>query len=434
MAKTIIPAVRGMHDILPAATGLWQRVERAAHALFYRYGYREIRTPLVERLDLFERQLGESTDVVQKEMYAFTDSLNDEKLALRPEATVSTMRALLADGAHRAGVSRVWYGGAMFRHERPQKGRYRQFHQMGCEAVGSSDPLLETEQIILLARLWEELGIGERLKLTLNNLGDSAARARHRQLLQAYFYDSKKDWDELSRARLDKNPLRLLDDKNPEIQTLAAAAPLLAEQLDDDAKAHVQKVKDALVAHNIAFEEDPRLVRGLDYYNLTVFEWTLASEGSSQNAVCGGGRYDQLAETIGPHALAGCGFALGVERLVSLCMEAAEESKTALPPAPAADCYLAVLDADCYDYAFAVAEECRAAGIGVFYATGAQALGKQIKKCEALNIPLLLVVGSSEKQQNCITIKGLTSERAGTQQTAERAQLASVLQTLMNKS
>ena len=425
MAAKAILGVRGMHDILPDAIASWQRVEAAAAQLFFAYGYRQIRTPLVERLALFERQLGESTDVVQKEMYAFTDSLNDEKLALRPEATVSTIRALLAAGAHRAGVSRVWYSGAMFRHERPQKGRYRQFHQIGGEATGSDDPLVEAEQIILLARFWDALGIASQLKLTLNNLGDAVARARHREQLREYFYDCKCDWDAQAQLRLEKNPLRLLDDKNPEVQELAAAAPPLADFLDAQARDHVAQVKTYLDAHNIAYEDNPRLVRGLDYYNRTVFEWVLADGGGSQNAVCGGGRYDQLAETISAHAMAGCGFALGVERVLQL-VEAADT----MPKPPAADVYLAVLDASCHAYALAIAEDCRTHGIAVVQHLGTPQLGRQIKKAEALGVPRVVVVGTAEMQADCVKIKqigGRGMDDGSSQQSVPRVQLIATL-------
>lgn len=400
MKNALIAPVRGMHDILPHQTAVWQQLEHTAALCFRSYGYRELRTPLVEKAELFRRPLGETTDVVQKEMYCFGDTADGDLLALRPEATVSAVRALLAAGGARAGVARVWYGGAMFRRERPQKGRYRQFHQLGAEGLGSTDPALDAEQIIMLARLWRALDIAAALRLEINNLGGSGERAAYREKLSAYFRRCRGGLDAEAAARIETNPLRILDSKNPQTLAVVADAPRLAESLGDASRRHVDAVKNKLAAAGVAFSENDRLVRGLDYYNLTVYEWSLAGDERRQNTVCGGGRYDGLAERIGGAEFPGCGFALGMERIVAL-LPAAEA---------AADCFLALADDAAASVALAdtVAERCRDDGLTVWRHVGGGQLARQLKRAAALGAALVIIVGKEEADGGYVTIKRLT--------------------------
>ena len=409
MRSELIPAVRGMRDILPAQVGAWQRLEKTAAECFRLYGYGEIRTPIVERLELFNRQLGENTDLVQKEMYSFTDALNGDEVALRPEATVSAVRALLAaDGGRGGGVrrvtriTRVWYGGPMFRHERPQKGRYRQFHQFGAEALGGADAAIDAEQILMLARLWRLLGIADKLSLDINNLGDAEERARHRQKLREYFLRYENDLDDDARRQLLTNPLRLLDNKNPKVTEIAAAAPRMRDELGEQSRRFAESLKEKLNAAGVCFSERDSLVRGLDYYNLTVFEWSLANDERRQNTICGGGRYDGLAEKIGGAAAPGCGFALGVERVLELL----EEEATA-----PSDCYLAITAPQCANFADKLAELCRDGGLSVWRHVGGGNVGRQLKKADTMRIPLALIVGDEEQDGNYVTLKHLDSGR-----------------------
>ena len=398
MNSALIPPVRGMHDILPPQTAAWQRLENAVGRCFHRYGYGEIRTPIVERLDLFRRQLGEYSDIVQKEMYSFVDALNNDMLVLRPEATVSTLRALLNGGMHRSGVTRVWYSGPMFRHEKPQKGRYRQFHQYGAEAVGSQDPAMDAEQIIMLARLWRELNIADKLELDINNLGIENERHLYKQRLQAYFANYESEMDDADKYRLQNNPLRLLDSKNPAVAVTADDAPHLHDSLSKESRRFVDAVKNKISAAGVPFKERPALVRGLDYYNLTVFEWTIENDENRQNTVCGGGRYDGLAEKIGGDMLPGCGFAFGVERVLALLAPTA-------PTAP--DCYLAITDESCADYADDIAETCRNNDLSVWRHVGGNNLARQLKKADAMQTPLAIIIGTNENQGGYVTLKRL---------------------------
>ena len=398
MPNQMMQPVSGMRDVLPAAAAGWRHFEEAARRCFHLYGYGEIRTPLVENLDLFRRPLGEDTDIVQKEMYTFTDALSGKTLALRPEATVSTVRALLAANSARGAIARVWYGGPMFRHERPQKGRHRQFHQIGAEALGSASPFIEAEQIALLHRLWQDIGIADQLRLEVNNLGSAAERAAHRDKLIAYFQPRAADWDDTLKRRLRDNPWRLLDDKSPRLRPLIADAPPLSAALSAESRRHTDTVKNQLAKNNIAFAESPHLVRGLDYYNLTVYEWSLAADDRRQNTICGGGRYDGLAEKIGGSAVPGCGFALGVERVLDI-MRA--------PPAAAPDCIMAVVDdsADCRAYAERLAEQCRAADIAVLVGRGGDKLGRQMARAEQMRARAVIAIGEREYREGVATLK-----------------------------
>ncbi|MBI2969521.1 MAG: histidine--tRNA ligase, partial [Gammaproteobacteria bacterium] len=311
MADTF-QGVRGMHDTLPDRTRDWQRLEQLVQGILNRYGYREIRLPVVERTELFERSIGESTDIVSKEMYSFTDR-NGDRLTLRPEGTAGCVRAAIEHGLLQAGGAlRLWYQGPMFRHEKPQKGRFRQFHQFGAEAFGMPGPDIDAELIALTARLWRELGLAD-LQLEINTLGTSGARRSYREVLLAYFSKHKKALDEDSLDRLHKNPLRILDSKNPELKSLIDAAPTLDGFLDPGSTQHFAALREILDAVGIGYRINPRLVRGLDYYNGAVFEWVSGRLGA-QGAVCAGGRYDGLVEHFGGEATPAVGFAMGIER------------------------------------------------------------------------------------------------------------------------
>ena len=354
MSKTI-QAVRGMNDLLPDAVARWQRIEAAARSVFAAYGYREIRLPLVERTELFARSIGNLTDIVEKEMYTFEDR-NGESLTLRPEGTAGCVRAGIENGLLHNQVQRLWYAGAMFRHERPQKGRYRQFHQIGVEAFGVGAPDLDAELILICARLWRALGI-RGLTLELNSLGTSETRAAYRRALVAYLERHRSALDEDSQRRLEKNPLRVLDSKNPAMQQIIHNAPSLTEYLDDASRAHFGRLCEYLTSAGMAYTLNPRLVRGLDYYTGTVFEWATDRLGA-QSAVCAGGRYDGLVELLGGQATPAAGFALGLERLAELL--ALDVSETGDNQAPQA--YLAVLDEAVRSQALKLAESLRDRG------------------------------------------------------------------------
>jgi histidyl-tRNA synthetase len=313
-----IQAVRGMNDLLPSTVAHWQRVEAAARDVLHGYGYREIRLPVVERTELFARSIGSHTDIVEKEMYTFEDR-NGDSLTLRPEGTASTVRAGIENGLLHNQVQRWWYAGPMFRHERPQKGRYRQFHQIGVEAYGMAGPDVDAEMIFLTARLFKRLGL-TGLRLELNTLGTPQARAAYRARLVAYLRDHVDALDEDSRRRLDGNPLRVLDSKNPDLQDILRKAPELLEHVDDASRAHFQELRALLDAAGVDYQINPRLVRGLDYYTRTVFEW-LSDRLGAQAAICAGGRYDGLVELLGGKATPAVGFAIGLERLVELVMQ-----------------------------------------------------------------------------------------------------------------
>lgn len=413
----LISSVRGMRDLLPAETGEWRRVESAAAACFARYGYGEIRTPVVERAELFRRQLGENNDIVRKEMYAFADLSGDE-LCLRPEATVPAVRAAAAANLPRSGVARIWYGGPMFRRERPQKGRYRQFWQIGAEAIGAGepDPAIDAEQILMAARLWKELKVDNRLQLFLNNLGAPAERAAYRTELSAYFRSRADNLDDSARARIDDNPMRILDSKDAATVAVAKDAPQLREMLGAESRRHLEKVQNILAAAGVAFAETSSLVRGLDYYNLTVFEWALKDDGRRQNALCGGGRYDGLSAQIGGPPLHGCGFALGLDRLVALTAQT--ESSAAIPP----DCILLPAGGGA-EYCARAAEMLRDGGVSVRCLDGGGNIGKQLKKADAAGSPLAAIVGEDEEKRGAITIKNM---RDGAQQSPTLAQAAAV--------
>ncbi|MEQ1741929.1 MAG: histidine--tRNA ligase [Candidatus Nitrotoga sp.] len=395
-----LQAVRGMNDILPEEAGLWLWFEDTVRDWLEGYGYRNIRMPLLEHTALFKRAIGEVTDIVEKEMYSFEDSLNGDQLTLRPEGTASCVRAALQHSLLYNAPQRLYYSGAMFRHERPQKGRYRQFHQIGVEALGFAGPDIDAEQILMCARLWRKLGLRD-ITLQLNTLGDSAARQRHRAKLIAYFEQYSGVLDADATRRLHSNPLRILDSKNPAMQELIMAAPNLMEELEEDALKHFEAVQKTLHRHEIAFEINPRLVRGLDYYNRTVFEW-VATRLGAQGTVCAGGRFDSLIEQIGGKSAPAAGFAMGIERLLALLQE--DGMKT--PPAPL-DVYVVHQGEMAEDTASLVAERLRDFGLRVLLHCSGGSFKSQMKKADASNASFAVILGDNEASTGLATLKPL---------------------------
>jgi histidyl-tRNA synthetase len=398
MSKTI-QAVRGMNDILPDEAHVWQFFEETVRKWLAAYGYREIRMPLLERTELFVRSIGEVTDIVEKEMYTFTDALNGESLTLRPEGTASCVRAVLQHNLLYGSPQRLWYAGPMFRHERPQKGRYRQFHQIGVEALGYEGPDIDIEQIAMCARLWRMLGL-EDVKLELNTLGSTQARARYRTRLVAYLERHRDRLDGDSLRRLTTNPLRVLDSKNPAMQELIGDAPRLMDDLDSESAAHFEAVQAGLTAGGIAYVINPRLVRGLDYYNRTVVEWTTTALGA-QGTICAGGRYDGLIAQVGGKPLPACGYAMGVERVLELVMNA--RSIEACAP----DVYVLRQGEAAERYAERIAEAFRDAGLSVILHCGGGNFRSQMRKADASRARFALILGDEEAAAGEVTLKAL---------------------------
>ncbi len=395
-----LQAVRGMNDILPEEAGLWLWFEDTVRDWLEGYGYRNIRMPLLEHTALFKRAIGEVTDIVEKEMYSFEDSLNGDQLTLRPEGTASCVRAALQHSLLYNAPQRLYYSGAMFRHERPQKGRYRQFHQIGVEALGFAGPDIDAEQILMCARLWRKLGLRD-ITLQLNTLGDIAARQRHRAKLIAYFEQHSGVLDADATRRLHSNPLRILDSKNPAMQELIMAAPNLMEELEEDALKHFEAVQKILHRHEVAFEINPRLVRGLDYYNRTVFEW-VATRLGAQGTVCAGGRFDGLIEQIGGKPAPAVGFAMGIERLLALLQE--DGMKT--PPAPL-DVYVVHQGEMAESMASLVAERLRDFGLRVLLHCSGGSFKSQMKRADASNAGFAVILGDNEVSAGLATLKPL---------------------------
>ncbi|MFU8895617.1 MAG: histidine--tRNA ligase [Gammaproteobacteria bacterium] len=416
MAAVIQP-IRGMNDILPAATPTWQWVESVARDVFMAYGYSELRVPIVERTELFSRSIGEVTDIVEKEMYSFQDR-NGDQLSLRPEATASCVRAAISNSLIHNQQQRLWYAGPMFRYERPQKGRYRQFHQLGAEALGFTGPDVDAELILMSARLWRSLGL-DGLRLELNSLGTSASRAIYRDLLVEYFHDHRAALDADSLRRLAQNPLRILDSKNPELASLIAAAPSITDHLDAESAEHFGQLQAALDAAGVTYRVNPRLVRGLDYYSRTVFEW-LTDRLGAQAAVCSGGRYDGLVEQLGGRATPAIGWALGMERLVELVQENA-------PAVPLPHAYLVGLGDSAQVAMLALAESLRdgVAGLRVLTHCGGGSLKAAMKKADKSGAALALILGDAELAAGRVLVKPLRSrdEQQAMEQDALRARL-----------
>ena len=402
MARTI-QAIRGMNDCLPEISGTWQKVESVLRQVVASYGYQEIRTPIVESTDLFKRSIGEVTDIVEKEMYTFEDR-NGDSLTLRPEGTASCVRAGNEHGLLYNQQQRLWYMGPMFRHERPQKGRYRQFHQFGVETYGMDGPDIDLEVILLSARFWKSFGIEQHVKLQINTLGSNEARAAYRDTLVAFLKERADQLDEDSLRRLETNPLRVLDSKNPDVQAAIADAPALIDHLDDESKAHFDTLCARLTQAGIEFEINPRLVRGLDYYNRTVFEWVTDSLGA-QGTVCAGGRYDGLVEQLGGKATPAVGFAMGIERLVLLLTTLTEEGQDT----SFADVYVTAMGDDAQPYAIEVSEALRNAlpNIRIMMHCGGGNFKKQLKRADKTGARLALLLGSDEMQSREVGVKPL---------------------------
>lgn len=389
-----------MNDILPEESHLWEFFEDSVKDWLHSYGYRTIRTPILEKTDLFVRSIGAVTDIVEKEMYTFVDELNGESLTLRPEGTASCVRAAIEHNLLYPGSQRLCYWGPMFRHERPQKGRYRQFHQVGVEALGFPGPDIDAEHIVMCARLWRRLGI-DGVELQLNTLGAPEARARYRTRLVRYLEQHHDALDEDSRRRLNANPLRVLDSKNPVMQSLIAGAPRLAEDLDEVSLRHFEDLQALLHAAGVVFEINPRLVRGLDYYNSTVFEWVTDRLGA-QGTVCAGGRYDGLIEQIGGKPAPACGYAMGVERLLALIAESASAVPRRVP-----DVYLVHQGESADRFAEQVAERLRDAGASVVLHCGGGSFKSQMKKADACGARFAVIVGDDEARAQEVTVKPL---------------------------
>ncbi|TSA17003.1 MAG: histidine--tRNA ligase [Betaproteobacteria bacterium] len=399
-----IQAVRGMNDILPEEAAHWEALEEMLRSWLRSYGYRNLRTPVLEPTALFRRAIGETTDIVEREMYSFVDELNGEALTLRPEATASTVRAAIQHNLLYGSPQRLYYMGPMFRHERPQKGRYRQFYQVGAEALGYAGPDVDAELLLMCARLWDDLGL-EGIKLQLNSIGSPEERARHRVELVRYLQAHEESLDADSKRRLHTNPLRVLDSKNPSMQPLIEAAPRLLEHLGDASLAHFDGVQQVLKDAGIHFSINPRLVRGLDYYNLTVFEWVTDRLGA-QGTVCGGGRYDGLFEQIGGKPTPACGFAMGLERLLALMQEA-----RAAEPAAQCEVYVVHQGSAADRMAFGVAEELRNHGLSVLQHCGGGNFKAQMKKADASGAILAVILGEDEAASDQASVKHLRQER-----------------------
>ena len=403
MAK--LQAIRGMNDLLPDQSPVWQYLESTVKTVLQSYGYAEVRTPIVEQTELFKRSIGEVTDIVEKEMYTFEDR-NGDSLTLRPEGTASCVRAAEQHGLLYNQVQRFWYTGPMFRHERPQKGRYRQFHQIGAEAFGMQGPDIDAEVILMTARLWRQLGIDQAVELQINTLASSEARHAFKSDLVAYLETRKDALDADSQRRLTTNPLRILDSKDPNTQALLDSAPNFNDYIDDESRAHFEQLCALLDAAGVNYAVNPRLVRGLDYYGKTVFEWVTGALGA-QGTVCAGGRYDGLVEQLGGRQTPAVGFAMGVERLVLLLEE--------LEAVPAAarqlvDVYMIAIGDENLARAMAVAEALRAdAGINVQLHCGGGSFKSQMKKADRSGAHLAVLMGSEEREAGEVAVKPLRS-------------------------
>ena len=408
MSAPIIQPVRGMNDVLPAEIARWQFVEAVVREVLHAYGFDEMRVPVVEQTDLFKRAIGEYTDVVEKEMYSFEDK-GGERLTLRPEATAGIVRAAISNGMLRGARHKVWCTGPMFRHEKPQKGRFRQFHQVDVEAIGFSGPDIDAELIALTGQLWQRLGI-TRVKLQINSLGTAEARRAYRAHLTEYFRAHHAALDADSQRRLEGNPLRILDSKNPAMQAIVAGAPSLPEHLDAESRAHFAELRAALDGLGIAYEVNPRLVRGLDYYSRTVFEWITDALGA-QDAVCSGGRYDGLIAQLGGEATPAIGFAMGVERVVALL-----EQTDSAPAARGADVYIVAQGESAVRASLALADQVRAAAPGRRIETnlGGGNFKAQFRRADRSGADLALVIGEDELARGVVQLKPLRDESSPT--------------------
>jgi histidyl-tRNA synthetase len=399
MTSKTIQAIRGMNDVLPDEAHLWEYFEETVRDWLRAYGYRNVRTPILEKTDLFVRSIGEVTDIVEKEMYTFVDALNGESLALRPEGTAACVRAVIEHNLLYAGPQRLWYWGPMFRHERPQKGRFRQFHQVGVEALGFPGSDIDAEHLTMCARLWRSLGL-DGMVLDLNTLGDAQSRERYRRRLVNYLERHEGGLDADSKRRLHANPLRVLDSKNPEMAELIAGAPKLAEDLDEVSMKSFEDLQGLLRESGVSFRINSRLVRGLDYYNGAVYEW-VSNRLGAQNAVCAGGRYDALIEQIGGKAAPACGFAMGVERLLALVKVGAGRR------ARVSDVYLVRQGVAAERYGASVAEQLRDVGLAVILHCGGGSFKSQMKRADASGARYAMIVGDDEAGAGVVSVKPL---------------------------
>lgn len=399
-----IQAIRGMNDILPMETFTWQKVENILRKLAKQYGYQEVRLPILEKTELFKRCIGNVTDIVEKEMYTFIDR-NGDSLSLRPEGTAGCVRAGIEQGLLYNQIQRWWYLGPMFRHERPQKGRYRQFHQFGVEVFGITQPYIDAELILMSARLWDELGLKHQLSLQINSLGSSTARKSHKESLINYFTEHLKYLDEDSQRRLQTNPLRILDSKNPGMQELIENAPKLLDYLDTDSQQDFRILQEILTNADICFTINPRLVRGLDYYNKTVFEWVIADEQqAAQNTVCAGGRYDKLVEQLGGHATPAVGFAIGLERLIHLLPNLNSARSLSIP-----DIYFMTIGDIAIQKGLIFAEYLRTElpVISVILDVSGDGIKSQFKRADKSEARFALILGDDEVKSGTFVIKNL---------------------------
>jgi len=416
----VIQAIRGMNDILPEQTPAWLHIERIFQSLMQQYSYQHIRLPVVEKTELFKRSIGEVTDIVEKEMYTFDDR-NGDSLTLRPEGTAGCVRAGIQNGLLHNQQHRLWYQGPMFRHERPQKGRYRQFHQLGVETFGLSGPDIDAELIAMSAQLWQKLRIDDHVELEINSLGTIECRALYRNELVEYFSEHQSQLDEDSQRRLHTNPLRILDSKNPDMQVLNENAPKLVEYLDTESRQHFEQLCHLLDCLGIKYRINPRLVRGLDYYSKTVFEWVTSSLGS-QGTICAGGRFDGLVEQLGGKATPAMGFAIGLERLVLML-----ETVGVTPRDHQPHLYLVVGGDDCVAPAMKLAEELRQADekLRIQMNCGGGSIKSQMKRADKSGANFAVILGDIELQNNSVAIKNLRAETE--QRLIAQAELASWL-------
>ncbi|MBL8453252.1 MAG: histidine--tRNA ligase [Zoogloea sp.] len=396
----VLQAVRGMNDILPDDAEVWEQFEDIVRNWLHSYGYRPIRMPIVEPTPLFKRAIGEVTDIVEKEMYSFEDALNGEHLTLRPEGTASCVRAAIQHNLLFGNPRRLYYHGPMFRHERPQKGRYRQFHQVGVEALGYEGPDIDAEHILMCARLWDDLGLDD-VRLEINSLGSSDERAAHRAALITYLEQHKDRLDEDGQRRLYSNPLRILDTKNPDLQGIVEAAPRLADFLGEESLKHFDGVQTLLKDAGLPYRINHRLVRGLDYYNRTVFEWVTTRLGA-QGTICAGGRYDGLVAQLGGKPAPAAGFAMGVERLLALWQECGGEAERVVP-----DVYVVHAGEAAQRAAFRVAEALRGTGFAVTLHCGGGGFKSQMKRADASGAPFAVVIGDDEAAAGEVSLKPL---------------------------
>ena len=418
-----IQSIRGMSDLLPEQSATWQYLERVVADVLARYSYREIRFPLLEQTELFKRAVGEVTDIVEKEMYSFDDR-NGDSLSLRPEGTAGCVRACTENGLLHNQTQRLWYMGPMFRHERPQKGRLRQFHQIGVEAFGLKGPDIDAELLLLTARLWKTLKIDHAVKLEINSLGTSDDRKRYRAALVEYLTARYEQLDEDSQRRLQSNPMRILDSKNADVQALLHAAPNLADFIDDESRQHFERLCAMLDAADVPFQINPRLVRGLDYYGKTVFEWVTTHLGA-QGTVCAGGRYDGLVEQLGGKPCPGVGFAMGIERLVLLLDELGVVPDSI---AHQVDVYLMAVG-DVEQQGLVLAEKLReqCPSLRIEHHCGGGSVKSQIKKADKSGATIALIMGQDEAASGTVGVKYLREDKA--QETVAQSELVSVLTT-----